>query len=75
MALESLSPVRLLTDRHRAKGIVAGAIGVIVEVYNDAYEVEFSRPDGATIAWFAVDQAEVEPSVEAELAARGRNTS
>ncbi len=75
MAFENLSPVRLLTDQYRAQGLVAGAVGVIVEVYDDAYEVEFSRPDGVTIAWFAVNQDEVEPYVEAELAARGRRGS
>lgn len=39
-----------------------GAVGVILEVYGDeAYEVEFSRSDGTTIAWFSVLQSEVKP--------------
>jgi hypothetical protein len=41
--------------------VPASSIGRILEVYDDdAYEVEFSRPDGTTIAWFAVPQDEVE---------------
>lgn len=61
MPLTSLSLVRLLTDRYLDRGMCAGAIGVILDVYDDAYEVEFSREDGTTIAWFAVSQDEVEP--------------
>ena len=61
MTLESLSLVRLMTDRYRAEGVPAGAIGVILDVYDDAFEVEFSRPDGTSIAWFAVPRDDVEP--------------
>ena len=61
MPLESLSLVRLLTDRYRSEGVPAGAVGVVLDVYDDAYEVEFSGEDGTTIAWFAVQQDEVEP--------------
>ena len=61
MVLECYSTVRLLTNRYQDRGVSAGAIGVILEVYDDeAYEVEFSREDGTTIAWFAVQQDEVE---------------
>src|SRR5207247_9780109 len=36
--------------------------GVVLDVYgNDAYAVEFNRPDGTTIAWFSVQRDEVEP--------------
>jgi hypothetical protein len=57
--------VRLLTDRYEDRGVSTGAIGVILDVYaDDAYEVEFSREDGTTIAWFAVQQAEVAPYTE-----------
>jgi Domain of unknown function (DUF4926) len=60
MRLEPYSAVELLTDRYRDRGVSAGAIGTILEVYNqEAYEVEFSRPDGTTIAWFALPQNEV----------------
>ena len=52
--LELYSAVRLVTDRFCEEGVCAGAIGYIVEVYNeDAYEVEFSDANGETIALFA----------------------
>lgn len=67
MALECYSSVRLLTDRYEDRGVSAGAIGAILDVYGDeAYEVEFSRSDGTTIAWFAVKQDKVEPYVHSE---------
>ena len=54
--------VRLRTDRYRDRGVEAGALGVIVDVYDeDAYEVDFVRPDGTSIAWFAVTSEEIEP--------------
>ncbi|HEY7031569.1 MAG TPA: DUF4926 domain-containing protein [Thermomicrobiales bacterium] len=61
MPLPQFAAVRILSDEHRTKGVPAGSIGRILDVYDDeAYEVEFSRPDGTTIAWFAVPQDEVE---------------
>lgn len=48
-----------------AKGVFQGAIGVILDVYVDGYKVEFSRPDGTTIAWFAVRPEDVEAVFEA----------
>lgn len=61
MPLDPLSAVRLVTDRDRDKGVGAGAVGVVLDVYEDAYEVEFSRADGSTVAWFAVEHDQVEP--------------
>lgn len=69
MALESLSLVRLLTDRYRAEGVAAGSVGVILDVYDDAYEVEVWYPDGTTVAWFAVGQDDVEPDRVTDIAA------
>jgi hypothetical protein len=62
MMLPLLSIVRLTTDRYRSRGVDTGAIGVIVEIYDDrAYEVEFSDPkNGETIAMFAMPQGDVE---------------
>jgi hypothetical protein len=61
MPLPQFSAVRILSDKHRTEGVPAGSIGRILDVYGDeGYEVEFSRPDGTTIAWFAVPQDEVE---------------
>lgn len=65
MPLTGLSLVCLTTERYRAKGVDVGATGVVLDVYDDGYEVEFSRQDGSTIAWFAVERDEVEPLAEA----------
>ncbi len=60
MALAPYTIVQLLTNRYQDKHVQAGDIGVILEVYDhEAYEIEFSRADGTTIAWFAVQQDEV----------------
>ena len=70
MVLEPYSSVQLLTDCYRDRGVSAGAIGTILDVYGaEAYEVEFSREDGSTIAWFAVKQDEVKPYIQSESAA------
>jgi hypothetical protein len=62
MMLEPYSLVKLLTDRYQDRGVTVGAMGTILDVYADeAYEVEFSRDDGTTIAWFAVLSTEVRP--------------
>ncbi len=51
-------------DTERLRG--AGP-GTILDVYGaEAYEVEFSREDGSTIAWFAVKQDEVKPYIQSE---------
>lgn len=68
MSLEPYSLVELLTDRYQERGVSVGAIGTILEVYEEGdYEVEFSRQDGITIAWFAVSQNEVKPFVDSNL--------
>ncbi|MDF5730216.1 MAG: DUF4926 domain-containing protein [Rhizonema sp. PD38] len=68
MSLEQYTVVQLLTNNYQNRGVCAGDIGVILEVYGDeAYEVEFSCEDGTTIAWFAVQQNEVHPHTESDL--------
>lgn len=68
MTLEPYSLVKLLTDRYQDRGVAAGALGTILEVYEDeAYEIEFSRDDGTTLAWFAVLQTEVKPLTDEKL--------
>ena len=65
MPLPEFSPVRLITDRYReSEGVDRGAIGVILDVYDDGYGVEFSRPDGTTIAWFFLKPGDIEPAPE-----------
>jgi hypothetical protein len=68
MTLKPYSQVELVTDSYQERGVSIGAIGTIVEVYDDGdYEVEFSHPDGMTIAWFAVSQNEVKLLAEDTL--------
>jgi Domain of unknown function (DUF4926) len=65
MILEEYSIIQLTTDRYRDRGASIGAVGTILEVYGEeAYEVEFTREDGTTIAWFAVQSSEVKPYAE-----------
>jgi hypothetical protein len=67
MTLEPYVVVELLADYYQNHGVDVGAIGTILEVYgNTAYEIEFSRTDGTTIAWFAVPQNEVKLFQNAE---------
>jgi uncharacterized protein DUF4926 len=66
MPLPQFALVKLLGDDFRDRGVRAGDTGVILDVYGDkAYEVEFSRDDGTTIAWFAVPQDQVALATEA----------
>jgi hypothetical protein len=53
--------VRLLRDHTADEGVAIGAHGTVLEVFDDGYIVEFSRPDGTTISWFGVRSDEVEP--------------
>ncbi len=76
MLLEQYSVIQLVTNRYQDRGVKTGAIGIILEVYGDeAYEVEFSREDGTTIAWFAVQQNEVKPRNESSLNAVSKQVS
>lgn len=66
--LQNYTRVRLLTDKYAAEGAQQGALGYIIEVYDDAYEVEFSRADGVTYAQIVVreeDLAVDEPEPDA----------
>lgn len=74
MSLTEFTPIRLRTDRYASKGVRQGNIGFILDVYDDGYEVEFSRPDGTTIAWFAVKPEDVEPAPEVMTASSHRST-
>jgi hypothetical protein len=51
--LELYSRVRVTTDRFLDEGVPAGAVGYIIESYDDGnYEVEVSDESGVTIAQF-----------------------
>ena len=68
MAIPEFSAVRLTTDKYLAEGVGVGAIGFILDVFDDGYDVEFSRPeDGTTIALLFVRPADIEPAPEAAL--------
>jgi hypothetical protein len=61
MPLAPYSRIRLVTDVYESEGVSVGAIGYIIEVYNDAaYEIEFSDDNGLTVAQVVVKQHEVE---------------
>ena len=63
LAFENYSRVLLLTDRFRSEGLDYGAVGYIIEVYADNdYEVEFSDPNGITIAQIVAHKNELELS-------------
>lgn len=68
MTLPQFSAVRLTTDRYLDEGVGVGAIGFILDVFDEAYDVEFSRPeDGSTIALLFLKAPDIEPAPEAAL--------
>ncbi len=56
------SRVKLCTNKYSSEGITIGAIGYIIESYDDGnYEVEFSNKEtGETIAQVVVAEEEIE---------------
>lgn len=64
MKLQEYSRVRLLSTAYRDEGLELGALGYIVEVYDDAYEAEFSDERGNTIAQVVLREGEVESAPE-----------
>ena len=50
-------------------GLVTGDIGAVVHVYDtsDAYEVEFVRGDGYTVALVTLDVRDVRPMLRHEI--------
>ena len=64
MTLQPYTVIRLLTDRYSDRCVLSGSVGIILDVCGqEAYDVEFSDQQGHTIAWFAVQQSEVEAFV------------
>jgi hypothetical protein len=47
--INQYDPVALSVDLP-AEGLRIGYVGYVIEIHDDAYEVEFSRADGTTIA-------------------------
>ena len=55
------SQVRLLTDKYLDEGVGIGAVGYIIETFDDvAYEVEFSDEGGITLAQITATGSELE---------------
>jgi len=55
------SKVRFRSDQHRANGAPEGSVGYIVEVYDDACEVEVTEPEtGETLFLGAVPDADLD---------------
>jgi hypothetical protein len=55
------SKVRFRSDQHRANGAPEGSVGYIVEVYDDAYEVEVTELEtGETLFPGAVPDADLD---------------
>ncbi len=59
--LNNYSRIRLTTPHYESEGVPLGSIGYLIETYSDggAYEVEFSAPDGTTIAQLVLNDSEV----------------
>ena len=59
--LKNYDRVRLVTNDYENEGVSDGAVGYIVETYDDGvYEVEFSDPEGTTLALIALRESELE---------------
>ncbi len=59
--LNNYSRIRLISDNYKDEGVPENSIGYIIETYDDgAYEVEFSEPDGTTIALLVLRESELE---------------
>ena len=69
MCWQNYTVVRLLTNSYASEGAERGAIGTIIEVYADAYEIEFSDADGVTYAQIVAREADLavhEPDADGE---------
>ncbi len=64
MPLPEFSAVRLTTDRYLSEGVGRGAVGFILDVEDTGYIIEFSRPDGTTIALVFLEPDDVELAPE-----------
>jgi len=59
--LANYSRIRLMSHHYQDEGVSIGAIGYIIETYDDnAYEVEFSASDGITIAQLVLEEHEIQ---------------
>lgn len=57
--IANYSRVKLLTNNHVTEGASEGNTGYVIEVYDDAYEVEFSDANGITFAQIVAREEEL----------------
>jgi hypothetical protein len=57
--LEIYSRVKIISSSHIKDGVLEGDIGYIIEVYKDAYEVEFSNKEGISFAQIVLEPFEL----------------
>lgn len=67
MKLPLYSRIRLRTAKYEGEGAKWGDLGYIIEVYEDAYEIEISDSSGITLALLAAKEFEVESAPEFHL--------
>lgn len=60
--LKNYDRVRIITNDYEDEGVSEGAVGYIIEIYDEAYEVEFSDPGGTTIALLTLSEYELKPA-------------
>lgn len=72
LPIDPFSPVRLITSRYAELGVTAGVVGTVLDLSDDGYEVDFSRPDGTSVAWFAVRRDEIELALPTDAATLAR---
>ena len=59
--LKNYDRVRIITNDHKDEGVSEGAVGYVIETYDDGdYEVEFSDPGGTTLALLALNESDLE---------------
>ena len=56
--------VKVINNTYFENGIKKGAIGYIIEQYDDKYEIEFSNQDGSTYAIQVMDEKDIVPFEE-----------
>ena len=59
--INQYSLVRLNSDKYQSEGIEEGSKGYIVDIFDGPhYYVEFSEPDGSTIALLTLTEDEIQ---------------
>lgn len=56
---QKYSRVTLLTNKYEIEGVSLNSKGYVIEVYENAYEVEFSNENGETIAQLVLKQEDI----------------